>query len=121
MNPQLPKKKQFGNWSESYAASFLIKKGYSILHRNYRFKHSEIDLITKHKNTIIFVEVKARTSTFFGYPEETVSKNQKNAIKRAAMAYLESNNLDLEIRVDIVSILKRGKQIEVYHAEDAFY
>ncbi|MGB0521568.1 MAG: YraN family protein [Flammeovirgaceae bacterium] len=116
-----PPKKRFGNWAEKYAEQFLKNKNFQILERNYRFKHAEIDLITQYQNTIVFIEVKARSSTAFGYPEETVSQNQKKSIKRAAVAYLESKQLNVEIRFDIISILRKGNWKAIYHVEDAFY
>lgn len=121
MSNKTPQKKVFGNWAEDQAVAFLKQKDYVILTRNYRFKHAEIDIIAQFQNILIFVEVKARSNIAFGYPEETVSKNQQKSIKRAAVAYLEVNQLNQEIRFDVISLLKRDNTIEIYHAEDAFY
>ena len=116
-----PPKKQFGNWAEQQAVYFLTEKDYTILARNYRFKRAEIDLIARHRNTIVFVEVKARTGTGYGYPEESVSPNQQRLILDAAEHYLEQESLDVEIRFDIISIIKNGNQVNTYQVEDAFY
>lgn len=59
---------------------FLKKKGYEILARNYRFLKAEIDLIAHYQNTLVIVEVKARSSSFFGAPQSFVGKNEKEFI-----------------------------------------
>ncbi len=59
---------------------FLKKKGYEILARNYRFLKAEIDLIAHYQNTLVVVEVKARSSSFFGAPQSFVGKNEKEFI-----------------------------------------
>ena len=121
MKPNLPPKKQFGNWAEQEAARYLLDKGYTILAKNYRYKRSEIDIIAQYQKTIIFIEVKARTGTGYGYPEEAVSQHQQKMIIKAAEHYLEHEKLDMEIRFDIISILKNDRQTKTYHVEDAFY
>lgn len=111
----------FGKLGEDNAAAFLIKNGYEILQRNYRFKKSEIDLICSRNKLMVFVEVKTRSSIAFGNPESFVSQNQQEAIIRAAEAYMLENRWEGDIRFDIIAIYKRGKEEELVHFEDAFY
>jgi putative endonuclease len=109
--------KKIGESGEERACQFLEEKKYQILHKNWRFKHAEIDIIAKSQNIIVFVEVKFRKSNKFGYPEEFVSKHKIKKMHEAAAAYIETNNWDGELRFDIIAI--EGNNIE--HFEDAFY
>ena len=107
-----------GNRGETLAADFLIKKGFEIVARNYRFKRCEIDLIARRDNWTIFVEVKTRSSLSYGQPEEFVSAQQARRIFEAAEEYIFSTNWQGHIRFDIVSV-KLGVTPEVAHFEDA--
>ena len=78
-------KKQLGDLGEDISEIFLVKKGYSILKRNYRCRLGEIDLIAKDKNKIIFFEVKTRTNLNFGYPEESVNNLKVLKLKKLAI------------------------------------
>lgn len=110
-----------GNEGENLAATFLEKKGYRIVQRNYRYKHAEIDLIVTRDNWLIFVEVKTRSSLSFGYPEEFVDEKKINKILEGADQYLFENNWNGNVRYDIVSIqLGRGAP-QIDHFEDAFH
>lgn len=115
-NSEISKKK--GQYGEVVAAEYLIKKGYEILIKNYRFKQSEIDIISKSKNTIVFIEVKFRSNNKFGNPEDFVSDNQKKSIIKAAEQYLLNQNWEGQIRFDIIAI---DGSYELTHFEDAFY
>lgn len=111
----------FGKLGEDNAAAFLIKNGYEILQRNYRFKKSEVDLICSRNKLMVFVEVKTRSSKAFGNPESFVSQNQQEAIIRAAEEYILERNWEGDIRFDIIAIYKKGTEEELVHFEDAFY
>ncbi|TAE04195.1 MAG: YraN family protein [Bacteroidetes bacterium] len=112
--------KKLGQKGEDLACNYLISKGFQILERNFRHKRFEIDLIVKHENTIVFVEVKLRSSLNFGNPEDFVSQKQQNRIIEAANFYLSEKNIDSEIRFDIIAISNLQKP-EIEHFEDAFY
>ena len=107
-----------GNKGEILAAEFLQKKGFEVVAKNYRFKRAEIDLIVKRENWIIFVEVKTRTSTAFGEPEEFVDDHKTRNVYDAAEEYIYSTDWHGHIRFDIVSV-KLGAEIEIEHFEDA--
>lgn len=106
---------------EQVARKFLEEKGYKILEINWRIKKLELDLIALHNNTLVFAEVKTRTSDFFGEPEEFVTDKKRKNIIRAANAFIEQRELDYESRFDIISILVVNGRTEVHHIEDAFY
>jgi putative endonuclease len=112
---------QLGKSGEELALRHLKKKGYEILETNWRKGTLEVDIIASINQTLVIAEVKARSTAFFGEPEEFVTKaKQKNMIK-AANLYIEQNNLSFETRFDIISVLFKGSQHKVHHIEDAFY
>jgi putative endonuclease len=108
---------QKGKAGEAAAEQFLIEKGFEILERNYRYKRSEIDLIARIGNWLVFVEVRMRNSSAFGYPEQTISPNKRKKIMEGAAQYLVETNWPGNVRYDVVAIRKN----EITHFEDAFY
>jgi putative endonuclease len=114
-------KTEKGNKGEALAADFLIKKGFEVVERNYRHKHAEIDLIVKKANWLIFVEVKARSSTAFGHPETFVDREKVKKILEGADHYIFETDWQGNVRYDIVSVLFKYNNTEIYHIEDAFY
>src|SRR5688572_13688023 len=110
-----------GNDGELAACAHLQEKGYEILERNYRYRTSEIDLIAKHENWLVFVEVKTRSSSFFGFPEEFVDRKKQLLIFEAADNYVYEKDWNGNVRYDIVSIMVTRGRLEVFHIEDAFY
>ena len=109
-----------GQAGEAAAAEYLQKKGYSILELNYRFEKCEIDIIAKHKNTVVFVEVKTRSKSTHGWPEAAVTEAKQSKIATAAEEYLIANDIHSEIRFDVVSINHRDDKLQFYHIVDAF-
>lgn len=110
-----------GTEGENLAADFLTQKGYTILKRNFRHKKSEIDLIVSRDKWLIFVEVKLRSSTAFGYPEEFVDYQKKKMIFQGALHYMYEKNWQGNVRYDIVAINMVYGKPEIHHLEDAFY
>lgn len=96
-------RRQFGNEAEKEAARFLKKAGMKILERQYRTRFGEIDLIAKDGDEIVFVEVKARKSAVFGYPEESVTARKLEKIARVGEHYLARKG-DVPHRIDVVAI-----------------
>ena len=111
-----------GHIGEQRAVELLEKKGYKILERNWRLGHLEVDIIAADKKHIIFVEVKARTSTFAGNPEEAVNLIKRKRLIAAANAYVKYRNEERETRFDIIGILmdKSGAIGQISHYENAF-
>lgn len=114
-------KQRFGKWGEDTAASFLVSKGYLIVDRNARTKYGEIDLVMQHDQRTVFVEVKTRSNTRFGYPEDSINEGKQRRLYKSAVAYLQANpHLDGDWRVDVVAIIKRrGAAPKIVHFEDA--
>ncbi len=109
---------------EMEAAKMLEKKGFTIVEHNWRMGHLEMDLIATNKQEIVFVEVKARTTTFGGIlPEEYVDENKKRRMVAAANAYIKYRKIEKEPRFDIIGILVNPNTNEVTyrrHLENAF-
>lgn len=110
-----------GKKAEDLAAEFLIKSGYKILVRNFRYQKAEIDIIAEKDNLIIITEVKARSTDAFMLPQESVNKRKISLIVSAANHYMEEFNKNQEVRFDIISVLpnEKGKLI-IEHIVDAF-
>ena len=103
------------------AEQFLVQKNYKILAKNYRYQKAEIDIIAEFENQIIIVEVKARKTDAFMLPQEAINKKKIRLIVSAANDFLEQNNINLETRFDVISVLpnETGK-LEINHIENAF-
>ena len=110
-----------GKKGEQLAVDYLIKKDYQILERNYRFQKAEVDIIAQIKDTLAIVEVKTRSTTDFGNPQDFVKPKQIQRLVKAVDEFVVVNGLDVEVRFDIIAIVKTGKQFEIEHLEDAFY
>lgn len=109
-----------GQKGEEMAARFLEEKGYTILETNWRFMHLEADIIAEISKTLVIAEVKTRKSNYFGEPESFVTKQKQKNLIKAANAYIERKQLDLEVRFDIVSVVLNDNT-SIKHIEDAFY
>lgn len=116
-------KRQRGDYAENEACKLLVREGYKILERNFHFKHQEIDIIALDKETLVFVEVRARKAGLCS-PEESIGWWKKRNIIRVAQFYLKKKNLnDFTCRFDVVSILYKGDTIGIEKIElikDAF-
>lgn len=113
---------ELGKLGEAFALHFLKEQGFAILEQNWRFKKDEVDLIAQHADYLVVVEVKTRSSAYFGEPFLAVTKKKQQFLIRAANAYIEQHHVDLECRFDIVSIvISADKKPEIEHIKDAFY
>lgn len=110
-----------GKLGEELAVEFLQKNGYEILETNWTFQKAEIDIIAKKENTLAIVEVKTRSSLDFGLPQDFVKPKKIQLLVKAVNEYVVSNNLDIEVRFDIIAIHKEGKSFAIEHLIDAFY
>ena len=113
---------ELGKLGETLAANFLQANGYTILARNWRVNRIEVDLIARLDDTLIFVEVKTRSSDSFGPPEAYVTQRKKRLMASAATAYMQDTGHDWAIRFDVISIvLRTGEAPDLEHFEDAFF
>ncbi len=113
---------ELGRLGEQLARDFLIAKGYQILEQNWVCGHKEIDIIAKDGNELVIVEVKTRRVTYLVDPEETVDKYKQQFLIWAADSYVQRNNLDIDVRFDIVAIvIDKNNEHRIEHIENAFY
>lgn len=111
-----------GKRGEQLAREYLEGKGYRILETNWRYSRAEIDIIAMDGEIMVFVEVKARSSDYFGPPEAYVTSRKEAFIAEAASVYMEESGHDWEIRFDIISVLlPPGRPPAIEHFEDAFF
>ena len=106
---------------ENIAADFLEKKGYSILKRNFRTPYGEIDLITEQGSSIVFTEVKTRTSISLGPPEISITRRKADHMRSAAEFYIQqfAERYD-EWRIDVISVQIRTNDAPlIVHFENA--
>lgn len=112
---------KLGAEAESMAASYLRHQGYVILEKNYRSKFGEIDLIAKDKNTLVFIEVKARRSGSFGHPKEAVNRVKQKKISMVALAYMRVKRaMNMPVRFDVVAICSQKGNVGIEIVKNAF-
>ena len=110
-----------GRMGEDAAARYLQRLGMKILQRNVNTPVGEIDLVARQRRTLIFVEVKTRRSSAFGFPAEAVGLRKQRQIIRAAKWYLNDKpEKSLQPRFDVVSILVNGSDLVIEHIPGAF-
>lgn len=112
---------ELGKKGEDLAVNFLLKKGYEILERNYTFQKAEVDIIAQKEDILAVVEVKTRSTNVFGNPQDFLKPKQIQRIVKAVDNYVTSNQLDVEVRFDIIAIVKQGNQFDIEHLENAYY
>ncbi|MGW9684953.1 YraN family protein [Flagellimonas sp. 2504JD1-5] len=115
------KHNEFGKLGEQKALDFLVKRGYNICETNYRYLKAEVDIIAEKDGILCIVEVKSRTKSFLEDISETINQKKIKLIVMAADQYVQENNLDVEVRFDIILVIKKGGAFEIEHTKNAFY
>jgi len=111
-----------GKKGEVLALEYIKNKGYKILETNWRYRRSEVDIIAMDQKTLVFIEVKTRSSDYFGKPEIAVTNRKKKLLVDAGTAYMQEVDHTWEIRFDIIAIVLRSENdIEIQHFIDAFF
>ncbi|MEY4288441.1 MAG: hypothetical protein RLZZ30_529 [Bacteroidota bacterium] len=113
-------KEELGSWGENTALDYLHQKGFCLVDRNVRFKKWEVDLILEDGEDLVIVEVKARCTGQIGEPWRAVTRTKQRQIIRVADQYVQGNNIDKNVRFDIVSIVHNQYQTTIEHIADAF-
>ena len=112
---------KLGKKGEEIAARYLRGLGYKIVEQNWRHEKDEIDIIAFDGRFLVIIEVKTRSTSFFGDPEEAVTDKKRRFLIRATEAYLEKKDLYNEVRYDIISIIIENREERIKHIKDAFY
>ena len=98
-------RKALGEMGERWAREYLERNGYRILETNFRCREGEIDIVAQHEDCLVFVEVRTKTGSRFGTPEESVTAAKQEKLVSLAMSYLQTHdNLTSEWRIDVVAI-----------------
>ncbi|MCP9199489.1 YraN family protein [Gramella sp. GC03-9] len=111
---------KLGKKGEKLAMEYLMLKEFEILERNYRFQKAEIDIIARRGNVLIAAEVKTRSTPDFGNPQDFVKPKQIKRLVKAMNHYVEENDLDVDVRFDIIAIIKNKAGTRIEHIQDAF-
>ena len=115
-------RKKLGDTGEKLARNFLKDKGYRILETNFRCHHGEIDIITQKRGCMIFIEVRTKSSSAFGTPEESITATKSERLVSTALSYLKTHaNSPVEWRIDFVAIElnREGKVNRIELVENA--
>ncbi|WP_373518444.1 YraN family protein [Pricia sp.] len=116
------KHNEFGKEGEKIAAAYLIEKGYTIQQKNYRYQKSEIDIIAQKGGILAIVEVRARSTDHIIPIAATITHKKIQLLVRGANHYVTSRKLDnVEVRFDVITILKNSAVFRIEHLESAFY
>lgn len=112
---------ELGKLGEELAMEFLQQNGYEILETNWVFNKAEIDILAQKDQILAVVEVKTRSTTDFGLPQEFVKPKKIQLLVKAVNEYIVQNDLDVEVRFDIIAITKEASKFNIDHIEEAFY
>ncbi|MEQ3691421.1 MAG: YraN family protein [Flavobacterium sp.] len=112
---------ELGKLGEELALEFLRNEGYTILETNWVFQKAEIDIIAQKDNILAVVEVKTRSSIDFGLPQDFVKPKKMQLLVKAANEFVVQNNLDVNVRFDIIALHKESENFNIEHIEEAFY
>jgi putative endonuclease len=112
---------ELGKAGEAAAVNYLQEHGYQILETNWTFQKAEIDIIALKENLLAIVEVKTRSSLDFGLPQDFVNPKKMQLLVKAANEYVTANDLEVNVRFDIIAIHKENNNYNIEHIEEAFY
>ena len=114
-------KKEVGQRGEDLAVDYIQNSGYTVLERNYRCKLGEVDIIARDNDTLVFIEVRTRSSIDFGLPQESINRRKRHQISKVALEYLTRKKLkNIPARFDVIAISLKGEKEKVEHFKDAF-
>jgi putative endonuclease len=106
-----------GKLGEHLAAQWLLCRNYQILFRNFRIGRFEVDVIARKNGLLHLIEVKTSRSEKYGFPESRISKQKLNAMLQSAKSYQRKENKEVEIQVDVLSLIIRAKTIDYFLIE----
>lgn len=110
---------ELGRWGEDLAAAFLEEKGYTIIERDWKSGHHDLDIVAKDGSTLVIVEVKTRRNRLYGNPEEAIDYRKRRSLLSAINHYTKSHRIYSNVRFDIISIVgNMGEKPEIDHIID---
>lgn len=115
-------KQELGDWAEEIAANYLEQETQNkILFRNWRYKHSEIDIVAQRKDRLVFIEVKYRKTNYFGEPDSAVEKTKMRKMQEAAEGFMLEYPKFQEVIFDLICISGPKEDASLEYFEDAFF
>lgn len=112
---------ELGKEGEETATAYLIEKGYTIRHRNWRCGKKELDIVAEYQHELVVIEVKTRKDKRFGNPEEAVTNTKIRRIVASTDAYIRKFSVDLPVRFDVITLVGEKAPFDIEHIEEAFY
>ncbi len=114
--------KDTGFLGENKAATYLISMGFSILFRNWRYKHLEIDIIASKGNCLHIIEVKTRRTSAYGFPEQHIDAQKMQHLKNAAALFQYQYPVWQMLQFDVIAIqLHTETKWELFFIEDVYF
>ena len=112
---------ELGKWGEDVAANYLERQGYTIIERDWKSGHRDLDIIAREGDTVVFVEVKTRRNRQFADPEMAVDYQKIRHLQQAANHYIKYRHIDHDIRFDIITVVGTMDETpSIEHIKDAF-
>jgi putative endonuclease len=112
---------ELGKWGEEMAAEYLLRQGYTIMERDWKSGHRDLDIIALDGNTVVFVEVKTRRNRLFTEPEMAVDYQKIRNLQQAANHYIKYRHINQEVRFDVITVVgSMNETPSVEHIKDAF-
>lgn len=111
---------ELGKEGEDLAVAHLLKNGYKIVARNFRYQKAEVDIIARKKDVLAVIEVKTRSTPDFGDPQNFLKQKQINSLVKAIDYFVNEHRLEVNVRFDIIAIIKNKAGTRIEHLEDAF-
>ena len=112
---------ELGKKGEELAIEYLETNLYEVIAKNYRFDKAEVDIIARKNDILAIIEVKTRSTKDFGNPQEFLKPKQIKNLIKAVDEYILVNGFEVEVRFDIIAIVKSKSSYEIEHIENAFY
>lgn len=118
----MAKHNTLGKAGEDAAVAYLERNGYTVLHRNWRKNHLELDIVAAQEDTLAIIEVKTRTNTDYAKPQDAVNWQKIRRIVIAADAYVKCFGIDTPLRFDIITVIgEQPGNFRIEHLQNAFY
>ena len=111
---------ELGKEGEDLAVAHLLKNGYKIVARNFRYQKAEVDIIARKKDVLAVIEVKTRSTPDFGDPQNFLKQKQINSLVKAIDFFVNEHDLEVNVRFDIIAIIKNKADTKIEHLKDAF-
>lgn len=109
-----------GKIGEDLATKYMLDKQYKILDRNWIYQKKELDIVATDGKYLVVVEVKSRSTDYFEHPSDAITLSKIKFLCRATQGYVDLKEINMEVRFDVISVIKRNGKFDIEHIEDAF-